>query len=288
MFSIAFWIVQRQNHRSYLDFCVFTYHFTDTIICCRPKLSAEQINLIEPEFPFSVDADDHCESPEEAYRDILPLLLRLGPQRSNKSKSNSTLDGNTQLRIYDPYYCNGAVVQNFTNLGLPHVYNKKENCYEIWRTENKVRYPSFDVLITNPPYSGNHIEKLIDHLTSSSSLFAVTSEQSRAWFLLLPNWVHKKDYYERAMTSRNIRPFYLVPRKRYVYLPPKDFRSAKKSDVHKKSSPFVSMWYIWGGDAERTEQLVRAFYAAFSGREPTCDLARSKSALRDLRRKPRK
>ena len=107
----------------------------------------------------------------------------------------------------------------------------------------------------------------------------------RPWLLLLPNWVHKKDYFLEA--TKNIRPFYLVPRKRYVYEPPKNFRQAKKSDVHKKSSPFVSMWYIWGGTDAVNEQLIRRFSQSTEHTKEECDLARSKSALRDLRRKKR-
>ena len=106
---------------------------------------------------------------------------------------------------------------------------------------------------------------------------------NRPWLLLLPNWVHKKDYYIES--TQNIRPFYVVPRKRYVYEPPKSFRESKKSDVHKKSSPFVSMWYVWGGTDAVNDKLIRQFMALGNTKE--CDLARSKSALRDLRRKKR-
>ena len=109
------------------------------------------------------------------------------------------------------------------------------------------------------------------------------SFDNRPWLLLLPNWVHKKDYYVEA--TKAIRPFYIVPRKRYIYEPPKDFREAKKSDVHKKSSPFVSMWYVWGGTEIMNERLIRHFLQV--GNQSECDLARSKSALRDLRRKKR-
>lgn len=203
-----------------------------------------------PAFPFPTVPDDHCESPFEAYQDITSLL-----------KSFSQPD----LQIYDPYYCDGSVVRHLTSLGLPNVYNRKEDCYDTWR-RNKT--PAFDVLITNPPYSGNHIERIVQ--------FAVQSK--RPWFLLLPQFVHKKEYYRKA--TEHIRPFYIVPKKRYVYIPPKEFRKAKRSDVHKKSSPFVSMWFCFGGS--RNESLIRLFQQT---KHPSCLLARSRSALRDLRRK---
>ena len=225
-------------------------------------------------FPFETDPDDHCESPIDAYRDIVPML-RLFDNMKSRTRQDST----SSPCIYDPYYCNGAVIKNLETLGFPNVYNRKEDCYIVWDTcssadgakSKNSDYPSFDVLVTNPPYSGDHIEKLIDHVTTSK-LFG-----DRPWFLLLPQFVHKKDYY--IQKTRNIRPFYMVPRKRYVYLPPPTFRESKKSDVHKKSSPFVSMWYVWGGTPSMTERLLGVARGI-----ATCDVARSKSALRDLRR----
>lgn len=198
-------------------------------------------------FPYPTDADDHCETPQEAYQHIVPFLQKLA--RGCRKTSQQS------LRIYDPYYCDGAVKRNFASLGFPNVYNEKQDCYKVWTDESSSSLsslPEFDVLVTNPPYSGNHIERLMEFL--SSQQFG-----NRPWCLLLPNWVHKKDYYLHATTSSKghggsnnnnkrpplqCQPFYLVPRKRYVYLPPKGFREAKKSDVHKKASPFVSMWYI--------------------------------------------
>jgi hypothetical protein len=182
----------------------------------------------------------------------------------------------SKLRIYDPYYCDGAVAQNLADLGFPNVYHKKEDCYGVWsRPED---YPKHDLVVTNPPYSGDHMAKLMEHVTSPQY-------GNRPWFLLLPSFVHKHEYFIKS--TSNIRPFFLVPRKRYTYIPPKDFREAKKSDVHKKSSPFVSMWYIWGGDDTKNQELIRQYLKSDGGKQPVCDLARSKSGLRDLRRKKR-
>ena len=33
----------------------------------------------------------------------------------------------SKLRIYDPFYCAGAVVKHLGELGFPHVYNKCED-----------------------------------------------------------------------------------------------------------------------------------------------------------------
>jgi hypothetical protein len=253
-------------------------------------------------FPFPTVDDDHCESPVEAYADIVPLLHYL--QRNNNHPTGST---STNLRIYDPYYCDGAVIRHLTSLGFPNVYNNKEDCYATWQNDKTNTLSQCDVLVTNPPYSGDHMERLLT--------FAVSRQWGdRPWFLLLPNFVHKKDYYQQLLVRAaaadvrknssndnnydddDIRPFYLVPDKRYIYVPPKHFRAAKKSDVHKKSSPFVSMWYCWGGSSTRNEALIRSFsdfYGGVGGRAASstemkqngCHLARSRSALRDLRRK---
>lgn len=219
-----------------------------------------------PSFPYKTDEDDHCETPLQAYSDIQSILDALC-KSLGKSKSS--------LKIYDPYYCNGSVVTHLTSLGYTNVYNKKEDCYAVWEARKE---PTFDVFVTNPPYSADHIDKLMTYITS-------TEFGTKPWLLLMPNWVHKKDYYENSTTKNQINyccPFYVVPKKRYVYVPPPDFREKKASDVHKKSSPFVSMWYVWGGTSEKNDALMRAFQR--SGAVSDCDVARSKSALRDLRR----
>lgn len=240
--------------------------------------SAEETKVAEaiPTFPFPVDPDDHCESPLEAYRDILPLLQFLARR----------LHGGTQqqLSIYDPYYCNGTVIRHLAELGFPSVYNRREDCYKVWAeyqlqqssqtysdNDNNNIVSSYDILLTNPPYSGDHIERLVQ--------FVTTTNTDRPWFLLLPQWVHKKDYYIRATAATP--PFYVIPRhRRYVYTPPPHYRAQKRSDVHKRSSPFMTMWYCCGGTQHDALLQMAARLLA-----PQCDVARTKSALRDVRRK---
>jgi hypothetical protein len=251
-----------------MSVCKFYGGILNSLIVMFLTFLSTDTTTIVPQFPFDTQADDHCESPKEAYEDIVPFL-----QWFMKTKPS--------CRIYDPYYCNGAVKANLAALGFPNVYNEKEDCYDVWKDSKKLS--EFDCLITNPPYSGNHVEQLIRFVTSSAW------SSSRPWFLLLPQWVHKKDWFEQC-TAR-LRPFFLVPhQRRYVYLPPPHFRPARKSDVHKKSSPFVSMWYIWGGTTAQTEAWIQAYYQYQKQQRLslTCQLARSKSALRDLRRKQSK
>ncbi|GMH72515.1 hypothetical protein TrST_g9850 [Triparma strigata] len=208
---------------------------------------------LTPSFPYPVDSSDHCETPQIAYEHIKPLLDHLS------SKSS------TSLKIYDPYFCSGSVKSSLSSIGYPHCHNVKEDCYSVWSCSAD---PESDVIITNPPYSDDHVEKLFTWLTSSVN-------KDKVWMCLLPQFFHKHEYYKRLTSS--IHPFYIVPKKRYIYLPPSGFREKKKSDTHKKSSPFVSMWYVWGGrwneelrEVEVGEEVERAW---------------SKSGLRDLRRK---
>ena len=57
------------------------------------------------------------------------------------------------------------------------------------------------MLVTNPPYSGDNVERLMQHCKSSGRPFA----------LLMPNWVYVKDYFRRLFPTGI---WYLVPKKR--------------------------------------------------------------------------
>lgn len=63
----------------------------------------------------------------------------------------------------------------FTEMaGYDNVHHTKTDCYAVWDEKNISSQPypyPMDVLITNPPYSGDHIERLIQHLTQKRSLF---------------------------------------------------------------------------------------------------------------------
>ena len=61
---------------------------------------------------FEVDYNDHFETPIVAYSDIVPMLKELA-----KSLGKSPKD----LIIYDPYYCQGAMVEMLAELGFSKV-----------------------------------------------------------------------------------------------------------------------------------------------------------------------
>ena len=171
---------------------------------------------VEVVYPYPVDDNDHCESPLVAYEDIAPILDMIG---SKLGKSR------TQLRIYDPYFCEGLMKEHLLALGFSDVYNKKEDFYKVIEAK---ACPEYDVLITNPPYSEDHVPKLLEFAT----------KEAKPFFLLMPNWVYTKDYYGRITDPHGM--FYISANERYMYTTPKGRRQKKSA---KYTSPFPSLWY---------------------------------------------
>lgn len=138
------------------------------------------------------------------------------------------------------------------------IASRKEDFYEVQRLQ---QIPSYDVLITNPPYSDDHISRLMT--------FALNC--NKPYFLLMPNFVYTKvrfllkiiwfyyllalqDYYVTIPSPK--QPFYIVPSKRLQYTTPKVLLCSlqEQSKFHilqgrrqlkssKYTSPFPSFWY---------------------------------------------
>eukprot|EP01038_Epipyxis_sp_PR26KG_P005923 gene5923-8170_t len=174
------------------------------------------------EYPYQVDDDDHCETPIEAYQDIIPILDNLINHLGYNSRE--------ELKIYDPFYCEGQVITRLSSLGFTNVYNRKEDFYLIQQSN---QIPIYDVLLTNPPYSSDHMEKLLTMCVNSN----------KPWLLLLPNYVYTKDYYNKISQNSNKSKqiFYITPanNKRYLYTTPKGRRQQKSS---KYTAPFPTLW----------------------------------------------
>lgn len=155
--------------------------------------------------PFETSASDHAETPLDAYRDLRPALMAMG----------------AKTRIYDPYYADGGVVKKLAQLGFTNVINE---CCDFYTS----KVPDYDILVTNPPYSVDHIERLVSFVIEKRKPFA----------LLLPTYVLGKDYWIKGVETLASHPFYCVPTKRYVYEPPSWARSIT-------TSPFLSAWFCW-------------------------------------------
>ena len=164
----------------------------------RPATPAEL-----SERPFEAEAEDHCETPLEAFRDIEPLLFALS-QRLGRPKE--------QLAIYDPFFCEGSMKQHLRALGFDNVRNERKDFYAELRAG---RVPAHDVLVTNPPFSGDHIPRTLR--------FAAGGNAQRPYFLLLPNFVCRKRDFAAAVAAAP--PGFLIPRRRYTFWSPGRGRS---------------------------------------------------------------
>jgi len=140
------------------------------------------------------------------------------------------------------------MVRHLSKLGYTNVYNKCEDFYEVI---DKGKVPSHDVLLTNPPYSGDHFDKLLGFLSGNN----------KPALLLLPEHFsnNKSSLYSPDKFC------FLSPPERYHYWTPDGMRpepepqqkqqpDEKKKKKRKKqhrnlvlgsrNSPFASHWFI--------------------------------------------
>ncbi|CAM9448090.1 unnamed protein product, partial [Hapterophycus canaliculatus] len=187
---------------------------------------------------------DHCETSEQAYADVAPLLSALAGSLGKAPKD---------LMIYDPYYCQGSTVARLASLGFPRVHNRKEDFYKARGWEERRNIPEHDVVVTNPPFSGDHVPKILNFCARQGA---------KPWFLLLPNYVYLKDYYEpclgRGSGQGTALPFYLTPAKRYMFYSPRGSRLNVKSS-ERKTSPFNTFWYIRLGNGATTSKILQSY-----------------------------
>lgn len=128
-------------------------------------------------FNFAVsDARDHAETPFEAYRDLEPLLFRLA-QELKKTKAT--------LLIWDPFFCTGSCVIHLGRLGFTSVLNENVDFYKLCLAP-----PEFDVLVTNPPFSADHMEKTL----------AFAAKCGKPWAVLIPDFCSKKGYWSKVLS----------------------------------------------------------------------------------------
>lgn len=182
--------------------------------------------------PFRADYNDHFETPEIAYRDILPLLDYLEEARESH-------------KLYDPFYCNGRTEVLLNGLGFPNVSHRRRDFY---KDVDNGTVPDHDTLITNPPYSDDHKER------SLSFALDQLRTKGRPFFILMPNYVGARDYY-RSLLSENPQAgvVYVIPLTPYEYDHPEGTGHA--------TSPFDSIWYCGiGADRVKNVETVWNMY----------------------------
>lgn len=141
---------------------------------------------------------DDAETPAAAYVDIAPLL------RSVAATLGVTDAG---LRILDPFFCRGSVRARLAAAGFPCVRNVDEDFY---RTDAYMRpeaaAASFDVVVTNPPFSGSHISRAL----------AWAARVPQPALLLLPQHVARQraffDFVAALAARGHPAPFFVGPR----------------------------------------------------------------------------
>ena len=180
-------------------------------------------------YPFATDFCDHFETPRRAYADVAAAIDAL----TNKPRS--------ETRIYDPYYCDGAVKRHLRELGFTNVKNDKVDFYATKAYEDPSQ-TTHDVVVTNPPFSEDHKERCLRWALATRKPFA----------LLLPAYVVERRWFREALGAA--RPFFVAPAERYGF----DHPLGAGADA----SPFFSVWVLDSGRGAAATAAVGATLSA--------------------------
>ncbi|KPI83046.1 hypothetical protein ABL78_7932 [Leptomonas seymouri] len=142
--------------------------------------------------PFKANFNDHFETSTEALQDVLPFVNEL-----RQLLRPSTPE---RLTLYDPYYCSGAIVKAWRALGVQHILHENRDFYADI-AQNTIPGP-YDVLVTNPPFSEDHIWRLLDFLVAQRPL--------KPWAFVAPDYIASKPQY-KAWVRNHFTPTSTVP-----------------------------------------------------------------------------
>ena len=199
-------------------------------------------------------------------------------------------------------------------LGFPNCYNRNEDFYATVAAGKArasaaaaaaaarmrqphdaaccVRWPQVpphDVLITNPPYSGDHMKRILRFAAENGTrrrppqLLAPPARTrrrqyrsppaGRPWLLLLPNFVYRKRDFSDVLAGAAAPPFFVVPRQRYTYYAP-----GRQDDRCQATAPFDSFWYCCVGPPAAQAEAV-AFYRKKYAKAFNCEVAATAEEL---------
>lgn len=157
-------------------------------------MSANKHSRLNRKGSTLVFKDDDYETTKNILKDLLPYI--------DKDKI-----------IYDPFYCNGKVKEEWSGLGYD-CYNEKEDAFDS-------NPPEFDYLISNIPFS----------LKKESIKLAL--DYDKPFMLLMPidtlGSLWMGEYFDKLQ--------FIIPKKRYNFF--------KKSQEKKSSSWFDTMWVCY-------------------------------------------
>lgn len=187
-------------------------------------------------YPYEVDYNDHFETPITAYEDILPILDAIIAQKIAQTTICQHTCRRSTLKVYDPFYCNGQSKIHLQKLGFESVIHEKRDFYKDVREK---ACPDHQVFVTNPPYSGNHKERVLEFAAHSNDL---NNARCTPFLLLMPNYVATKEYCRAIMDGRDaskqndkLQFLYIVPGQPYEYEHPEQ--------TGKDVPPFFSIWF---------------------------------------------
>lgn len=237
---------------------------------------------------FSTSYSDHFETPSSAYEHILPLLRVAAERRRQRERrprkrkrddaadvadtadaadaadggasagASGGADALQELTVYDPYFCQGAVRDALAALGLcrDRVLNANRDFYA---DVAQGSWPAHDVLVTNPPFSADHKQRLLDFL------LARQRPRGAPFLLLLPAWLAATDYWADFVAKladvrgrpragrtaeRRAGVFYLSPCERYGFRHPEATGHAV--------SPFHAVWFVGGWPTKAARRAALA------------------------------
>ena len=128
--------------------------------------------------------------------------------------------------------------EHLRKLGFQSVVNERVDFY---KDVAQKTVPPYDVLVTHPPLSGNHVKQLLEFCVQSGKPYCI----------LLPVDVRKAEYYVSTVgNQRKSRPMYVCPQKKYAFSRPGRGRMRKtqktEASVVREGSSGVAVmiWYI--------------------------------------------
>eukprot|EP01034_Spumella_vulgaris_P029301 gene29301-36326_t len=208
---------------------------------------------------------------------MLPVLSSLATQLGK------TID---KLVIYDPYWCKGNTVSRLAELGFINVINRNRDFYK--DIKNK-QLPDYDILVTNPPYSGEHKVKLLAFLAS---------RPDKPFALLLPAYTATKSYWKEFIVPKAVQPVVssggnakgnnnnnnnnkttttpsttptststpstssVVPlplNAPFYVLPPDYYEYCHPEGTGKEIPPFYSAWFVGGFDRDNARRIITSY-----------------------------
>jgi hypothetical protein len=207
-------------------------------------------------YPYPTDYNDHFETPQRAYEDILPIIGYVLKKKINRYNSQS------DVTIYDPYFCTGRAAtllnatfeqhttgnKRHTNIRIQH---EKRDFYQDVRQNNT---PQYDILVTNPPYSGDHKERCLEYVVDQ------LKNNQRPFFLLMPNYVASKEYFRKIVLEEKIQVVFITPSSKHPY------EYDHPEGTGHETSPFASVWFcgLSCGDTDGTwKKNVRSTFDKF-------------------------